>query len=201
MILIGLTGGMGAGKSTVADLFKTLGIPVYNSDERAKALMSANQEVRKSIEDLLGADAYTSNGELNRSWIASQVFSDPVKLDKLNAIVHPAVPQDIEKWAVEPAQKNAPYMLQETAILFEENLVSRMNAVILVVADIEERVSRIQKRDHISREQILDRMKHQWTDEQKIPLSDYVIFNDQGRSLIRQVTDIDAMIRDRFINV
>lgn len=201
MILIGLTGGMGAGKSTVADLFKTLGIPVYNSDERAKALMSANQEVRKSIEDLLGADAYTSNGELNRSWIASQVFSDPVKLDKLNAIVHPAVHQDIEKWAVEPAQKNAPYMLQETAILFEENLVSRMNAVILVVADIEERVSRIQKRDHISREQILDRMKHQWTDEQKIPLSDYVIFNDQGRSLIRQVTDIDAMIRDRFINV
>lgn len=201
MILIGLTGGMGAGKSTVADLFKTLGIPVYNSDERAKALMSSNQEVRKSIEDLLGADAYTSNGELNRSWIASQVFSDPVKLDKLNAIVHPAVHQDIEKWAVEPAQKNAPYMLQETAILFEENLVSRMNAVILVVADIEERVSRIQKRDHISREQILDRMKHQWTDEQKIPLSDYVIFNDQGRSLIRQVTDIDAMIRDRFINV
>ena len=201
MILIGLTGGMGAGKSTVADLFKTLGIPVYNSDDRAKALMSSNQEVRKSIEDLLGADAYTSNGELNRSWIASQVFSDPEKLDKLNAIVHPAVHQDIEKWAVEPAQKNAPYMLQETAILFEENLVSRMNAVILVVADIEERVSRIQKRDHISREQILDRMKHQWTDEQKIPLSDYVIFNDQGRSLIRQVTDIDAMIRDRFINV
>jgi dephospho-CoA kinase len=196
MKLIGLTGGIGSGKSTVAGLFRTLGIPVYESDVQAKSLMNEDNEVREQILHLFGNEAYTDDQHLNRSWLASKAFADPGLLKQLNAIVHPAVYKDLQRWAKEDAQLYAPYLLQESAILFEENLISRLQAVILVVASEEIRINRVMKRDELTEKQIRDRMKFQWPDEKKIPLSDFIIYNDGERPLISQVMDIDKMIRD-----
>jgi len=197
MNLIGLTGGIGSGKSTVAALFRTLGIPIYESDSRAKELMHSEDQLRHKIISVFGPEAYSPDMVLNRKWIASLVFNDQSLLEKLNDIVHPAVYEDLVKWANEETQKQAPYLIQETAILFEEHLSKRMKAIILVVAAEEIRIDRVTKRDNVSREDVLDRMKNQWTDLEKIPLSDYVIYNDGERSLIDQVRDIDQMIRSR----
>lgn len=195
MKLIGLTGGIGSGKSTVASIFNTLGIPVYDSDLRAKLLMNANENVRKKIIDLFGQEAYSDNLELNTSWMASRVFNDREQLLKLNAIVHPAVFNDLLEWASKPEQLSAPYLIQESAILFEENLNDRFDGIILIVATEEIRISRVMQRDNVTRGKILQRISNQWPDEKKIPLSDFVIFNDGIRSLIQQVRDIDLMIR------
>ena len=135
-----------------------------------------------------------SNHTLNRLFLASKVFTNPPLLKQLNAVVHPAVYEDLKSWAEESPQYAAPYLLQESAILFEEDLTSRLFAVILVVAPEEMRISRVIRRDSATREQILDRMKMQWPDEKKIPLSDFVIYNDGERSLINQVMDINQMI-------
>lgn len=194
MKIIGLTGGIGSGKSTVADIFRTLGIPVYESDTMAKLLMNNNEDLKEKIKQLLGPQAY-SNDEINRSWIAEKVFADKHLLQQLNAIVHPAVKHDAITWANDPSNGKAPYVIKESAILFEENLTEELEAIILVVAPAETRIQRVMERDHITRQQIEERMQHQWTDEKKIPLSDFVIFNDGERSLIDQVIDIDQMIR------
>ena len=196
MRLIGLTGGIGSGKSTVAGLFRTLGIPVYESDTRAKYLMHHDNKVKAQIIHLFGNEAYTSDQELNRSWVSSRVFKDPSLLKQLNSIVHPAVFEDLKIWASEEPQQAAPYLLQESAILFEENLITRLQAIILVVASEDMRINRVKKRDELTEEQIRDRMKFQWPDEKKIPLSDFIIYNDSERSLIAQVMDIDQMIRN-----
>jgi len=197
MKFIGLTGGIGSGKSTVAGLFRTLGIPVFESDVRAKHLMHADESLRKEIVSLFGVKAYADQNELNRPWIASQVFSEPALLHKLNAIVHPAVLNDLLNWANEEDQRNAPYLVQESAIIFEENLTQRMAAVILVVAPEHIRIERVMHRDGVSREDVQDRIKNQWPDEKKIPGADYVIYNDGQRSLIYQVLAIDGMIRQQ----
>ncbi|MFZ1676403.1 MAG: dephospho-CoA kinase [Saprospiraceae bacterium] len=196
MKLIGLTGGIGSGKTTVASIFTTLGIPVYNSDARAKLLMNANEELRKKIIDLFGQEAYSDNLELNTSWMASRVFNDREQLLKLNSIVHPAVFKDLVEWSSQPEQLTAPYLIQESAILFEENLTDRFDGIILIVASEEIRVSRVMQRNKVAREKILQRISNQWPDEKKIPLSDFVIFNDGVRLLIEQVRDIDQMIRN-----
>ncbi len=194
MKLIGLTGGIGSGKSTVAAMFKILAIPVYESDSKAKLLMESDETLKKQIRDLLGSNAYTEGGYLNRSWIASQVFADRKKLEELNAIVHPAVYKDLVTWGSLEDQLKAPYLIQESAIFFEEDLTSRVEAIILVVADQETRIARVMARDNLERSQVMKRIEHQWPDEKKIPLADYVIFNDQNRKLIQQVTDIHEMI-------
>ncbi len=194
MKLVGLTGGIGSGKSTVAGIFEILGIPVYNSDLRAKLLMQENELLRTDIGKLFGDKAFLPDGSLNRKAIAGIVFNDPSQLQLLNAIVHPAVYQDLTQWMQEEKQQASPYLIQESAILFEENLTGRHTAVILVAADQELRIQRVVDRDGVTREQVLQRMKNQWPDEQKIPLADYVIYNDGERSLIDQVMDIHQMI-------
>jgi dephospho-CoA kinase len=192
--IIGLTGSIGSGKSTVADIFLTLSIPVYESDARAKLLMNTNEVLKDKIKELLGPQSY-SNGEINRGWIAEKVFADKHLLDQLNAIVHPAVKKDAIAWANDPSNAKAPYVIKESAILFEKDLAEELEAIILVVAPADIRIQRVMERDHITRQQVEERMQHQWTDEKKIPLSDFVIFNDGERSLIEQVMDIDQMIR------
>jgi len=194
MKLIGLTGGIGSGKSMVATIFSNLGIPVYESDSRAKQLMETDETTRNAVIELLGSKAFVDD-QLNRTWIASQVFSDQDKLDQLNAIIHPTVFKDLMSWAEQDQQKNAPYLIQESAILFEENLTERFHAIILVVADQETRIARVIARDNVPREKVMKRIQHQWPDERKIPLSDYVIFNDGERSLMAQVMDVDRVIR------
>lgn len=196
MKLIGLTGGIGAGKSMVASIFGTLGIPVYESDARAKWLMNHDPALKQQIEELFGSSAY-HNAQLNRGWIAEQVFVKKDLLQKLNQIVHPAVKQDALQWANAIEQAGAPYVLKESAILFEENLTEEMDGILLVVAPVQTRIQRVMERDGITQQQIEERMNHQWPDEQKIALADYVIYNDGERPLLEQIMDIDQMIRLR----
>lgn len=158
--------------------------------------MNESNELRDQVIGLFGHEAYSSDQELNRSWVASKVFSNPPLLEQLNAIVHPAVYEDLKRWVKEDPQHQAPYLLQESAILFEEDLLSRLQAIILVVAPENIRIARVMKRDNTIEEQIRDRMKYQWPDEKKIPLSDFIIYNDGERSLISQVMDVDQMIRN-----
>jgi dephospho-CoA kinase len=194
MKLIGLTGGIGSGKSTVAGLFRTLGIPVYESDQRAKALMQTNHQVKNEIIALFGPEAYDAEMILNRAWIASKAFTNPTLLKQLNDIVHPAVFQDLIDWTGEETQRNAPYLIQESALLFEEQLAKRFSAIILVVAPEEIRIERVMKRDGVTKEDVQKRINNQLPDIKKIPGSDYVIYNDGVRSLIEQVMDIHRMI-------
>ncbi|HSF90059.1 MAG TPA: dephospho-CoA kinase [Saprospiraceae bacterium] len=194
MKLIGLTGGIGSGKSTVAGLFRTLGIPVYESDQRAKALMQTNPQVRDEIIALFGPEAYDADQKLNRAWIASRAFTNPELLKHLNEIVHPAVFQDLVDWTGEETQRNASYLIQESALLFEEQLEKRFTAIILVVAPEEIRIERVMKRDGVTRDDVVKRINNQLPDIKKIPGSDYVIYNDGTRSLIDQVMDIHRMI-------
>ena len=194
MKLIGLTGGIGSGKSTVAGLFRTLGIPVYESDQRAKDFMQTNHQVRNEIIALFGPEAYNAEMILNRAWIASKAFTNPTLLKQLNDIVHPAVFQDLIDWTGEETQRNAPYLIQESALLFEEQLAKRFSAIILVVAPEEIRIERVMKRDGVTKEDVQKRINNQLPDIKKIPGSDYVIYNDGVRSLIEQVMDIHRMI-------
>lgn len=183
---VGLTGGIGSGKTTVAGYFRELGVPVYNSDHRARALMEEDEGLRKAISALLGAEAYGDAG-LNREYIASRVFKDKALLKALNSLVHPVVRQDFLTWS---GQQKAPYVLQEAAILFENGAYKGFDRMILVTAPKEMRIRRVMERDSASRESVIARMKNQWETSRKIPLSDYVIENtdlEKTRLRVRQI--------------
>lgn len=173
MMTVGLTGGIGSGKTTVAAMFSNLGIPVYNSDDRAKELMHSSTELIEKIKELLGEEAY-SGGKLNREYIANRVFANRELLTALNDIVHPAVKSDFISWS---ARQQAAYVVQEAAILFENGSYDKFDVMVLVTAPKKMRLERIMQRDDVSAENILARMNHQWEDEKKIPLADYVIEN------------------------
>lgn len=173
MKVVGLTGGIGSGKSTVAKMFEQLGVAVYIADIEAKRLMNEDALVKKQIIDLLGNDSYI-NEELNRSYIANIVFNDSSKLLQLNAIVHPAVANHFDCWK---SKQKGNYVVKEAAILFENEGHKQCDYTILVSAPIETRIERVLKRDKTTREDILSRMNNQWEDARKIPLADFVIYN------------------------
>ena len=182
MKIIALTGGIGSGKTTVAKLFEELGVPVYNSDLKAKKLMQNSKELRTAVMDLLGEESYKLQ-RLNKKYIADKIFEDKELLQKLNAIVHPAVRQDFFKWV---KKKRTPYVIQEAAILFENNSYKTFDKIILVKAPKEVRLQRVLTRDAISEKEILARMENQWDDSKKIPLADYVIENtDLGKTKLQ----------------
>ena len=186
MMRIGLTGGIGSGKSTVAGFFQALGVPVYDSDARARILMEEDEELKAGIQNLLGASSY-KDGVLNRSHIASRVFADQGLLQQLNALVHPAVRKDFQNWC---KRQQAPYVLQEAAILIENEAYRNLDRMILVTAPSEERIRRVMSRDAASREEVLSRMNHQWPDEDKIGWADYIIENIELDSAKREVDRI-----------
>ena len=170
---VGLTGGIGSGKTTVAGYFQELGVPVYNSDQRARELMEGDKALRSAISGLLGEEAYGEAG-LDRGYIASRVFKDKALLQQLNHLVHPAVRRDFRNWA---KQQKAPYVLQEAAILFENGAYKEFDRMILVTAPRELRIRRVMERDAVPRESVVARMANQWETSKKIPLADYVIEN------------------------
>lgn len=186
MKYVGLTGGIGTGKSTVAKMFMQLGVPVYNSDERAKHLMNNSIDIKKRLVEFLGKESY-KEGQLNRAFIAKKVFNDTELLAQLNAIVHPVVREDFLKWA---NQQDFCYVIQETALLFENEAQNLYDYVILVTAPKEERISRVVKRDSVTREQVIARMDNQLEDDEKLNLSDYVVENidiERTKSSVLQV--------------
>ncbi len=182
---IGVTGGIGSGKSTVCKIFAQLGIPVYYADDAAKWLMQNDTALINSIQQLFGKDIYTKEQQLNRPKLAQIVFNDPTALKELEKLVHPAVHRHSKQWFEQ--QKNVPYTLKEAALIFESGSYKQLDAVITVFAPEALRIQRIQKRDKANVQQIKARMKQQLSDEEKIKLADYVIYNDEEKMLIPQV--------------
>jgi dephospho-CoA kinase len=186
MLRIGLTGGIGSGKSTAAQIFEVLGIPVYYADTAAKRLMNEDHELRSAITKIFGEEAYT-NEILNRKYISSIVFSDPVKLDKLNAVVHPATKKDGEIWM---NKHSTPYAIHEAALIFEAHVSDRLDYVIGVSSPMELRVKRAMERDNVTREEVLKRMNQQLDEEIKMSKCDFLLMNDDQQLLIPQVLEL-----------
>lgn len=193
MMLIGLTGGIGSGKSTVANFFRELGIPVYTADNEAKKLMTTSKRIKSKLIKEFGELAFI-DGQLNRGYIASIVFNNVEKLATLNNIVHPEVAKHFKKWA---SKQNAPYVIQENAILFESNAASRFDTIITVTAPIDLRFERVLKRDGTTIEQIQSRMNNQLSDDERLQRSDFVIVNINLNTTKQQVLDIHNQLLKR----
>jgi len=193
---IGLTGGIGAGKSYISSLFAQLGIAVYDSDMRAKALMHTHTDLRLQIIDYFGASAYREDGSLNRAYIADLVFKDSSKLMALNSMVHPVLKNDAQRWF---DQQHGIYAIQEAAILYESHMEKYLDAVILIYAPETLRIQRVMHRDHISMQEVKDRISKQISDEDKLQRADYVIYNDDTSDVAIQIEAVDAAIRQSLI--
>ena len=192
MILrIGLTGGIGGGKSTVAHIFKVLGIPVFDADSAAKNIMNEDEELKAKIISTFGDAAYVNN-ELDRKYIAGIVFNDKFKLEQLNAIVHPATIAAAERWML---QQHAPYVIKEAALLFESGSAAGLDHIIGVFAPQALRIQRVMERDGVSRKEVIKRMDRQIDEEIKKRLCDFVLVNDEQQLLIPQV----MALHEKFI--
>ena len=191
MMVVGLTGGIGSGKSTIAKAFAALGIAVFNSDEQAKALIATDAQVKERIIAAFGEEAY-QNGEYNRAYIAQIVFNNSEKLAILNGIVHPALAEYFKRWAKE---QTSPYVLKEAAILFESGSYKDCDYIITVTAPEEVRIARVMARDHCTEAQVRARMAQQWSDAQRIALSNAVVENIDLESAKEQVKRINDELR------
>lgn len=190
MMVVGLTGGIGSGKTTVAGFFKDLGIPVYIADDAGKRLMNTSSRIREQIIDLFGEASYSGNTP-ERKYIASKVFNDKELLEELNQIIHPAVAQDFNDWVKDQSSK---YVIYEAAILFETGGYNKCDLSILVTAPKKLRIKRLQKRDESSRQEIQERMDNQWSDEKKSELADFIIINEDLEQTRQQVEHIHGEI-------
>jgi dephospho-CoA kinase len=189
MLKIGITGGIGSGKTTVCRVFELLGIPVFYADNVAKTIMQTDSQLKNEILNTFGQESYSIDGQLNRPYISSIVFKDQSQLNKLNALVHPAVFRAFDRWIAE--QQEVPYILKEAALLFESESYKMCDLSILVISPESTRISRIKARDHISEEEIMLRMKRQFSDEQKMKLANHILINDENCLLIPQILDLN----------
>ncbi len=193
--IVGLTGGIGSGKSTVLKMFEARGVAVYIADIEAKRLMNEHPQLKEEIITLLGEQAY-KDGELNRAWIAKKVFNDAQKLTQLNNLVHPKVKENFLSF-VEKSSDDI--VLYEAAILFESGTDSLCDFVITVVADEEERIQRVMRRDGVTKEQVLKRIRKQLSDKEKIQKSDFVIYNNDLALTEKRVEEILTIIKNTSV--
>ena len=189
--MIGLTGGIGTGKSVVAKIFTTLGIPVFNADEAAKQMMQTSPSIKEKLIEQFGSSIYNVSG-LQKEKLADIVFTDSFQLQLLNAIVHPETIQAAKDWA---AKQTSPYVIKEAALIFESGAADGLFKVIGVTAPLSLRIHRVMQRDGVSKEQVEARMQHQISDSIKMRLCDYVIQNNNQQMLIPQVLELDKLIR------
>ncbi|MFN8308574.1 MAG: dephospho-CoA kinase [Chitinophagales bacterium] len=189
MLKVGITGGIGSGKSTVCQIFERLGVPVYYADQRAKELMEDDRELVKAITMHFGNEMY-KDGKLQRAALAAIVFSDEHKLLLLNSLVHPAVFRDNQSWNEVLAKKNYPYTIKEAALLVETGSYQQLDKLIVITAPLEDRIKRVMARDGSTEDQVLARIKAQLPEEEKVKLADYVIVNDEVMNLVPQVAKI-----------
>lgn len=183
MLKIGITGGIGSGKSTVAKVFEVLGTPVYYADDAAKRLMNEDEELKQKIQQQFGNDIY-KDGKLDRKKLADIVFKAPEKLNQLNALVHPATIKDAEKWM---QKQTTPYTLKEAALIFESGAQENLDYVIGVTAPAPLRILRTMQRDGVSREEVTARMDKQMDETIKMKLCDFILSNDEQEMLLPQV--------------
>jgi dephospho-CoA kinase len=186
MLKIGLTGGIGSGKTTVAHIFEVLGIPVYYADDAAKRLMNENDILKQQIVGAFGEASYT-DGKINRTYLAAQVFSDPEKTKKMNSIVHPITIADAEFWML---QQTTAYAIKEAALIFEANAEKNLDLIIGVQTPLPLRIQRVMQRDNITEEAVLARMQKQMDEDEKMSRCDFIIVNNEEELLIPQVVTL-----------
>lgn len=186
MLKIGLTGGIGSGKSTIAKIFNTLGIPIFDADAVAKSIMQNNASVKTQLINAFGPEIFEQT-TLNRKYLAAIVFKDASKLKQLNSITHPATIQAAEDWI---ALQSAPYIIKEAALLFEAKSASNLDFIIGVQAPIELRVRRAMKRSNLSEKAVMQRIKKQMDNDKKMQLCDFIIVNDEQQAILPQVLSL-----------
>jgi dephospho-CoA kinase len=190
MRVVGLTGGIGSGKTTVAKMFEEFGIPVYIADTEAKLLMNRSKVIKRKLKQLLGDDAYVDE-QLNRTFVASKIFNNKALLEDVNAIVHPRVAKHFKRWL---AKQSAPYIIKEVAVLFENGSYKECDYIITVSAPVEVRIQRVLKRDNSTRTKVNAIIKNQWSDDQRFKHSDFMINNENLDHTKEQVKKIHAKI-------
>ena len=195
MKIIGLTGGIGSGKSTVSKILLSHKIPVYDSDSRAKYLMNSSLELKNEIIENFGKNSYINN-KLDKNYISDIIFNNKFKMKKINLLVHPFVYQDFNKWKKNIVSK---YVFFESALIFETGSYKSNDFNVLVVSDINERINRVVKRDCLNKKDVLIRIKNQWNDKKKIPLSDYVIKNISFDQTEKEVCKMIKKLNSKFL--
>ena len=191
-VKVGITGGIGSGKSTVCEIFKLLGVPVFEADAVAKQLQNSNQKIKKVLISLFGEDIYTHESIVDRKKLADIIFNDEFQLSKVNELIHPAVREEFENWL---KKQNSAYIVHEAAILFESGFYKMMDFTILVSAPEGQRIERIMKRDGANREIIMQRIKTQWDEDKKQNMASFVIYNDNENLIIPEVIKIDNNLK------
>ena len=189
---LGVTGGIGSGKTTVCKVFSVLGIPVFSADDEAKRIQESDRDLQLKINSFAGRDLFPE-GKLDRTELARLIFSNKELLEKVNSVVHPAVFRVFREWVI---KQNTPYCIMEAAILFESRAFKMMDRIVTVVTPIEERIERLVKSKRLSREQVIERIKNQIDDESRISRSDFVIFNSENEMIIPAILGIhEEMIK------
>jgi dephospho-CoA kinase len=186
MMKIGVTGGIGSGKTSVCRVFSVLGIPVFSADQAAKEIMDTDPVIKSHIISNTGTSLY-ADGKLDRAKLANLIFNDQSLLQKVNLLIHPAVFNRFEKWTKE---QTAPYVIMEAAILFESGAASLVDRIVTVVAPVEERIDRVTRRNKLSREDVMDRIKNQMEDENRLKLSHYIVQNSENDMIIPAILKI-----------
>jgi dephospho-CoA kinase len=192
MIRVGLTGGIGSGKTTVAKIFELLGVPVYYADEAAKRIMNSDEQLKSAIQKHFGEVAY-KNGELDRSFLSSKVFNDSFQLEILNSLVHPATIRDATNWM---NQQQTPYTIKEAALIFESGSAQDLDYLIGVSAPAELRIKRTMERNAVSYDEVIKRMDKQVDEKIKMKLCDFVVYNDEHQLLIPQVIELHEKLTE-----
>ncbi len=187
MIKIGLTGGIGSGKTTVAKMFESLGVPIYYSDFWAKKLTNSNTEIISKLKKEFGNEIYSENNTLNKILLSKIIFNSKSKLEIVNNIIHPIVKNHFDEWVKTQEKLNKKYIIKETAILFESGAYKQVNKTITVSTELDLRIKRLQKRDNITEGEILKKVASQMPEEEKIKLSNYIIYNNKNDMLLPQV--------------
>ena len=192
-IKVGITGGIGSGKSTVCEIFKLLGVPVFEADVVAKQLQNTNQKIKNGLISLFGEDIYTPEGLVDRKKLADIIFNSDFQIAKINELIHPVVKEEFENWL---KKQNSAYIIHEAAILFESGFYKIMDYTILVSAPEEQRIERVMKRDCINRETVMQRIKKQWSEEEKQKLASIVVHNDNKNLVIPEIIKIDKNLKE-----
>ena len=192
MIKLAITGGIGCGKSVVSRIMEIAGVPVYDCDSRAKSLMVSDASIVKSLKKMFGDECYREDGSLNRQYVASCIFTNKTNIERMNALVHPAVKKDFQQWAV---RQYSDVVAVETAILYESGMIDTVDKVLVVWAGRETAIARTMSKSGMSRMQVEDRMRNQMTTDELLLLSDYSIYNDGDNPLVPEVLELFAQLK------
>lgn len=194
MFIIGLTGGIGSGKTIVSEVFKSIGISVYNSDIEAKKIMNTDSYIINKLKIIFGNNIYNTNNQLDRKKLANLIFNNKDKLNTLNSIVHPAVKKHFQNWII---KQNSPYVIKETAILFESGIYKDVDKIITVLSPLSLRIKRLILRDNSNKKEIMERVKNQLNDEYKIKNSDFLLNNNEEELILPQI----LLIHNNLLNI